>query len=63
MGTKWISLKDKVGSSEGACILGDILKGPSVQMGFQRKEEETSLSQELLSVICVLGRASAQTGP
>lgn len=63
MGTKRISLKDKVGSSEGACILGDVLKRPSVRLGFQSREEGTSLSQELLSVICVLGRASAQAGP
>lgn len=41
-------------------ILGDVLKGLSVQMRFQSSEEETSLSQEV-SVICVLGRASAQT--
>lgn len=34
----------------------------SVQMIFQSREEGTSLRQELLSVICVLGRASAQTG-
>lgn len=41
-------------------ILGDVLKGLSVQMRFQSSEEETSLSQEV-SVICVLGRAPAQT--
>lgn len=47
-------------SNERVCIVGDVLKGPSVQTRFQRREEETSLNQEV-SVICVLGRASAQT--